>query len=54
MEGKGSTFVEFEKGIDHIADLDLQGRDLDEIVYMNDVWQMYRLRFTVFSHEDGD
>jgi hypothetical protein len=53
MENKGTTFVEFEKGIDHIADLDLAETDEDGTIYFNDTWEIYHLRFTVFSHE-GD
>lgn len=55
MEDKGTNLFEYEKGIDKIADLDLQGKDdVDEIVYLYDIWQMYRLKFSVFTHIGGD
>lgn len=39
MQNKGSTFVEYEKGIDKIADLDLIEPDSsDDILYLFDVW----------------
>lgn len=53
MDNQGSTFVEYERGIDKIADLDLAEPDFDQIIYLNDVWQQYHLKFTVFSYE-GD
>ena len=54
MEKMGTTFVDFERGVDKIADLDVASKEEDGSIYFNDNWQQYLLRFTVFSHEGGD
>lgn len=47
-------FKEYERGIDRIADLAIAETGPDGSVAYNDVWQQYKLKFTVFSHEGDD
>lgn len=47
-------FKEYERGIDRIADLAIAEVSHDGTIYYNDVWQLYSLKFTVFSHEGDD
>jgi hypothetical protein len=44
------NFKDYEKGIDRIADLGIAEVSSDGTIYLNDVWQEYQLKFTVFSH----